>query len=455
MAATSSLSSELLAAIQVPNLQPIPAYLSESDSLTVAEFLQTHYAAYYKINVSNVHWGGEINTSHIFDIFCNFHLHKDSVKTWIDMITFVTSNYRRYSWDCDLFLRMNKLTLNDWVSKMSYWGNCGDALAIYTMSDMYGVHTCVVTKSKPWTTVANTFQGTDIDILKLCQVKLVYLGNHKYGKLIPKDFFGQSSYVTPSFNVASMIQPLPPPPLPTPTVPMLVHELEMVNTLLDLHGTDSTKTSNVPVEPENTVATIELPVDTDAMDKIVGYCEEPSALGKHNVLKSTDAMDCIVSTSSDRVNEVPNVLNVEMVTSDTGIESISAKQDNRLNVETTKLKACHVCVRRLENILIEETKTDPPVATNDLPSGEHYTHSRTRKPIIRMSRIPRKASTGKQYHEQSDTSSPKKRRPIPVKPSVSGPSKTRISAQKTKSPYPTRRLPPVPSNGEGDDTGDN
>ena len=115
------------------------------------------------------------------------------------------------------------------------------------------------------------------------------------------------------------------------------------------------------------------------MDKIVGYCEDPSALGKHNVLKSTDAMVCIVSTPS----EVPIVLNVETVTSNTGIESISAKQDNGLNVETMKLKACHVCVRPLENILFEETKTDPPVASNDLSSGEHYTRSRTRKPVVR------------------------------------------------------------------------
>ena len=116
-----------------------------------------------------------------------------------------------------------------------------------------------------------------------------------------------------------MVQPSPPPPLQTPTVPMLVHELEMANTLLDLHGTDSTKTSNVPVEPENNVAIIELPDDTDAMDKIVGYCEEPIALGKHIVLKSADAMDCIVSTQSDQVDEVLNVLHVETVTSDTGI----------------------------------------------------------------------------------------------------------------------------------------
>ena len=119
---------------------------------------------------------------------------------------------------------MNKLTLNDWVSKMSYWGNCGDALAIYAMSDMYGIHSFVVTKSKPWTTVANTFQGTDIDVLKLCQVRLVYLRNHTYGKLLPKDYIGQSSYVTRNFNFnfnePSMIQPLPPPP--PLTVPMLV-----------------------------------------------------------------------------------------------------------------------------------------------------------------------------------------------------------------------------------------
>ena len=227
---------------------------------------------------------------------------------------------------------------------------------------------------------------------------------------------------------------------------MLVRELETANTLLDLHGTDSTETSIVPVELENTVTTIELPDDTDAMDKIVGYCEEPNALQKHDALKSNDAVDRIVSTQSESAKAQPNVLNVETVTSDTQIDSVSVKQDGGLNVETTKLKACHVCVRPFENILFEERKPDPPVSTRDLPSGEHYTRSCTRKPAVRTSRIPRKASTGKQYEEQSDTPSPKKRRPVPVKPSASGPSATRISAQKNKSPYPTRRLPPVPSN---------
>ena len=351
MAASSSLSSELLAAIQVPNLRPMPTYLSESDSLTVAEFLQTHYVAYFKIDVSNVHWGGEVNASHLFDIYCNYHPQKDSVKTRINMISFVTSNYRRYSWDCDLFLRMNKLTLNDWIGKMSYWGNCGDALATYAMSDMYSVHTCIVTKSKPWTTVLNTFQGSDIDVLKLCQVKLVYLGNDKYGRLIPKDFIGQSSYVNPNFNVASMLQPVQPTSHPTQAVPMLVRELETANTLLDLHGADSTETSTVPVEPENTATTTELPDNSDAMDKIVGYCEEPNLFSEHDPLKSNDAMDQIVSTQPDDAQL--NVLNVETVT------MVFGKQDVGLNVETTKLKACHVCVRPLESIVFEDIKPAP------------------------------------------------------------------------------------------------
>ena len=149
MAAVESLSQELLNAIQAPNIRTMPAYLSENDSLTVSDYLQSHYAATYRIDVSNVHWGGDVNSGHLFDIFSSFLPHKDSVKTRLDLIKFVTDNYRRYSWDCDLYLRMNNLTLNDWVEKMTYWGNCGDALSAYALCDMIGIHCCILTRTKP------------------------------------------------------------------------------------------------------------------------------------------------------------------------------------------------------------------------------------------------------------------------------------------------------------------
>ena len=328
----------------------MPAYLSEADALTVAEFLQTHYAAFYQIDVSNVHWGGETHAGHLFDIFCNFQALRDSVKTRIEMISFVTSNYRRYSWDCDLYLRMNNLTLNDWINKMTYWGNCGDALAIYAMSDMYGVHSCVVTKSKPWTTVANTFRGTDIDVLKLCQVKLVYLGNHKYGKLVPKTYVGQSSYVTSNFNNASMAQQPPlPPSLPNSRAPTLIQELETANTLLDLHDSNNKDPGqNESIITVTTPAPVQL---FDAMDKIAGYSESPEST--IYALKSIDAMDSITLKNSEPVNPVESVLialNVETAEQNIVTDLPTENQDQTLNVET-KLKACHVCIRPLENIL--------------------------------------------------------------------------------------------------------
>ena len=48
------------------------------------------------------------------------------------------------------FLGLNGLSLDTWLKKMSYWGNCGDALSIYAMCDLYGVHCCVMTRTKPW-----------------------------------------------------------------------------------------------------------------------------------------------------------------------------------------------------------------------------------------------------------------------------------------------------------------
>ena len=41
MAGDSSLASELIQAINLPNLKPIPPYLSEADAMSVREYLQT------------------------------------------------------------------------------------------------------------------------------------------------------------------------------------------------------------------------------------------------------------------------------------------------------------------------------------------------------------------------------------------------------------------------------
>ena len=99
MAAGQSLVSELLSAINVPKLQAMPAYLSEGDTLTTDDLMQSSYAANYILDTSNVYSGGEVNSSYIFDIYCDYQVHRDSVKTRLDMIKYVTENSSRYDWD--------------------------------------------------------------------------------------------------------------------------------------------------------------------------------------------------------------------------------------------------------------------------------------------------------------------------------------------------------------------
>ena len=90
----------------------------------------------------------------------------------------------------------------------------------------------------------------------------------------------------------------------------------------------------------------------------------------------------------------------------------------------------------------------PPAATeepNDLPFGKHYTQSHTKKLQSHSNRIPRKASSGIKYGEPEEIDIPiKKRKPVSIKPQASGPFETHVTAQKTKSRHPSRRLPPFP-----------
>ena len=66
---------------------------------------------------------------------------------------------------------------------MSYWGTKADELAIYALSNMLNVHSFIVTKHRPWTMVDSSVQDTTLEILHLCPVKLVFLGDNRYGRL--------------------------------------------------------------------------------------------------------------------------------------------------------------------------------------------------------------------------------------------------------------------------------
>ena len=90
------------------------------------------------------------------------------------------SNRQKYDWNAHLYLSMNRMNLGLWLERMSFFDVGADALAIYALSDMLGLHTTILTLSKPWTTVCGEYGGTVEDLLDVSSVNLVYLGQHRY-----------------------------------------------------------------------------------------------------------------------------------------------------------------------------------------------------------------------------------------------------------------------------------
>ena len=324
--------------------------------------MQSEYASEYVIDTSNIHWGGEVHQSHVFDIYAKFSPTRDPVKTRLDMIKFVTANLARYNWDAHLYLTMHGLNLESWVQKMMFWENGADALAIYSLSDMLGIHTTVLTKSN--------YQGDVYDLLRISEVILVYLGQDRYACLWKKSAPIENSYVGPNFNYAPMANP--------PAT--LTEEFHTTQTLLELHSDDLD--SEEQNQMENRIVFMELLFD--AMDKVVEHLDI-CPIGKLNV---PDAMDLILEPTQSNQSAV---LHVEMETPILKTGSLPA-----LHVET---KPCSVKLTRLETILTDYLYKVPPTAASDLPVGEHFTRSRCAHTPVRTGRKPRRVSTGVKYRE--------------------------------------------------------
>ena len=174
MAAGKSVTEKLLNALKMPKHRPMPSYISEADTVSIDDFMQFRYARDYVLDTSNIHWSGELNSNHVFDIYAGYHLSRDSNKVQLEMLEYVTVISERYAWDCYTLLCMSGLSLSDWRAKMTFWANPADTMAIYALSDQFGLHTSVITKSKLWTTVTPDFQGTEWDVLETSSIKLLY-----------------------------------------------------------------------------------------------------------------------------------------------------------------------------------------------------------------------------------------------------------------------------------------
>ena len=79
-----------------------------------------------------------------------------------------------------------------------------DELAIFTLSKMYGKHTVIYNKARPWTTLDPPYPMTETELHDNCQIHLVYVGKDSYGILRHKPFVETAA----PLSAESMLDPM-------------------------------------------------------------------------------------------------------------------------------------------------------------------------------------------------------------------------------------------------------
>ena len=333
MAAGKSITQELMEAVASQTRRRLPAYISPSDAISVVDYSRSTFAERYVLDTVNTYWPGRVNRSHVYDVFAEYMPHRDGCKTRLDMINYVSDNKDRYAVDCHIVLKMHELNLTSWACRMSYYENGADELVIHALSELANVHTVILTRSKPWTTLDSAVQCVDIfQMIELCDVKLVYLGNNEFGRLCRR----------PQNCTNPLVVNLP--VFPSPEVPS-TRKLETAESLLMMNQ-QSESVVNLQ-EPTVSAAVHKnlLPDDhslflIDAMEHVIGHpifevfvlkrlkrpdamdiiCEEPNLsdamehiIGKELLSTSQsdnlrqDAMDVLVETNDSYVLITPFV----------------------------------------------------------------------------------------------------------------------------------------------------
>ena len=279
-------------------------------------------------------------------------------------------------------LALRGIGMNTWVDMVKDSCSCCDELALLGLSAMYQRHCLEVTKNKFWSTIKTKEPLSIINLMKECSVRLLYLGNLKFGTLCWQPCNPQLA--KPQLGQFKIIEEF------TLDGPTTSGESSTPDNESEEH-VETTKQSKSAPPPMNSEGTVAPPDSTQQTRKLVQ--------------ENTESIPVNVETS-----DTTNTVKVETpVQTDSG---------NKSSKTVPCLKDLKVVVQKLDDLVNEEStgSANSPVETE-------------LKPII-TSVCGYNLRSSRPYEEDTDDNDdePKHKRSKRACPSRSGPSPERLLA---------------------------
>ena len=198
---TSSLAAELLHKISPMPYKTYVAKINECDAVMPDNFKNSRWANYFTVDSSNVVKNGCANPNHVFDTFGSFSRHTGT-EVRVKLLENIAANMPFYERRSAVCLQMRSMNLETWVKTIANEFVYCDKLGLMGLCYMYHRHCVVLTQNKLWSTVQADKPLNLLDLLNICSVCLIYLGNLCFGVLtwrprLPKKVATRS----PGFNI--------------------------------------------------------------------------------------------------------------------------------------------------------------------------------------------------------------------------------------------------------------
>ena len=178
----TSMSAKLMDKMNPYGYKKFCAVISECDSITLDFYKASKWVNYFTLETSLTFKNGKVNPDHVYELFSSFN-GLSTQEARMHLLEYVYDNIDFFKCRSSVCLPMHGIGLNTWIDMVDDNRIYCDELALLGLNAMYQRHCLVVTKNKFWSTIETKKPLSIINLMKECTVRLLYLGNMKFGTL--------------------------------------------------------------------------------------------------------------------------------------------------------------------------------------------------------------------------------------------------------------------------------
>ena len=107
----------------------------------------------------------------MFGIFSN----ENAANVRAGMLAVICLDLDYYKSVSNVILGFKNINIDQWMNVISKPNVAADELAIFAQSKMYGKHTVIYNKARPWSTLDPPYLMSEAELHDNCQIHLVYV----------------------------------------------------------------------------------------------------------------------------------------------------------------------------------------------------------------------------------------------------------------------------------------